>query len=344
MSLENKDALTAPEVASILQIAQNTVYELVKRGELNCYKIGRKMRFTYDDVQAYIEQSRSGSSRRAESGIAANPVQGSLSAQGFPAGSSYGSRMEQGQGVSSLNQTFSPEKRSQAFQICGQDEILDILAKYMNTQMPSAKAERIHRGSYDSLTALYKEEVWAAASHMWDGETDSYNIPYVKKLLPGCPVVRIRVASRNQGFYVASGNPKQISSWEDLRRRDLVIVNREPGAGTRILLDEHLQQMGIIPETIAGYEHLAASHMSVAACVSKGEADLGIGTEKTAWNVSGVEFVPLQMEQYDLIVKKKNYGDPRVQLMIRILQSREFQEQFAFMKGYDISEMGTVIL
>lgn len=90
---------------------------------------------------------------------------------------------------------------------------------------------------------------------MWDAETDGYNIPYVKKLLPGCPVVRIRVASRSQGFYVASGNPKQISSWEDLRRRD-----------------------------------------------------------------------------------------PRVQQMIRILQSRDFQEQFAFMKGYDVSEMGTVML
>ena len=72
MSLENKDALTAPEVASILQIAQNTVYELVKRGELNCYKIGRKMRFTYDDVQAYIEQSRGGSGRKAESVSAEN--------------------------------------------------------------------------------------------------------------------------------------------------------------------------------------------------------------------------------------------------------------------------------
>ena len=84
--------------------------------------------------------------------------------------------------------------------------------------------------------------------------------------------------------------------------------------------------------------------MSVAACVSKGEADFGIGTEKTAWHVSGVEFVPLQMEEYDLIIKKKNYGDPRVQQMIRILQSRDFQEQFAFMKGYDVSEMGTVML
>lgn len=343
MSLENKDALTAPEVASILQIAQNTVYELVKRGELNCYKIGRKMRFTYDDVQAYIEQSRGGSGRKAESVSAENTVRGSRPAQGFAA-PIYENTVKGMQGMSSVNQIFEPGKKPDAFQICGQDEILDILAKYMNTQMPAARAERIHRGSYDSLTALYKDEVLAAASHMWDAETDTYNIPYVKKLLPGCPVVRIRVASRSQGFYVASGNPKQISSWEDLQRRDLIIVNREPGAGTRILLDEHLQQMGIIPETIAGYEHLAASHMSVAACVSKGEADLGIGTEKTAWNVSGVEFVPLQMEEYDLIIKKKHYGDPRVQQMIRILQSRDFQEQFAFMKGYDISDMGTVML
>lgn len=326
--MENKDALTAPEVAKLLKVAQNTVYELVKRGELNCYKIGRKMRFTYDDVQEYINHSRN-------SGRNFKDVKAEEKRDGSPP-------ERRSQTVPDIT-IGNPAPEHVGFKLCGQDEILDVLAKYMNTQEPDVRAERIHKGSYDSLVALYKDQVIAAASHMWDARTDSYNYPYIEKLLPGCPVAVIRVAKRSQGFYVAEGNPKGIASWDDLRRKDLVIANREAGAGTRILLDEHLQAMDISGGGIPGYYRTYLSHMSVAGAISKGEADFGIGTEKTALNMRGVDFVPLQMECYDLVVKKENFQDERVQLMLRILRSEDFKEQFSYMNGYDVGEMGKVL-
>lgn len=334
----NKDALTAPEVAEILKVAQNTVYELVKRGELNCYKIGRKMRFTYEDVQEYINRSRNTARGLAEK----HPAEQDYSGEKQSAEKIYiGQKEIKPSAASSV--AGSKHMKHAVFKLCGHDEILDVLAKYMNVQSPNIRIERLHKGSYDSLVALYKDEVIAAASHMWDARTNSYNYPYITKMLPGCRVVAVRVANRSEGFYVAAGNPKNITSWDDLRRSDLVIANREPGAGTRILLDEHLQILGIPGSHLQGYGITHLSHMSVAGSISRGEADFGIGTEKTALNTRGVDFIPLQMEHYDLIVKKENFQDERIQLMLRILQSGEFREQFSYMNGYDVSEMGKVL-
>lgn len=326
--MDNKDALTAPEVAEILKVAQNTVYELVKRGKLNCYKVGRKMRFTYDDVQEYINTSRTGAKKVKEQQLSETV-------------SAIQSGIKWRQDTSAKTKNELAEHMS--FRLCGQDEILDVLAKYMNVQTPDIRVERVHKGSYDSLVDLYKDKVMVAASHMWDAATNSYNYPYLIKMLPGCSVTVIRVAERSQGFYVAEGNPKKITSWEDLKRSDLVIANREPGAGTRILLDEHLQIMGISGNQIPGYHRKYLSHMSVAGSISRGDADFGIGTEKTALNMRGVEFIPLQMEHYDLVVKKENFQDERVQLMLRILQSDEFKEQFFYMNGYDVRDMGKIV-
>ena len=323
----NKDALTAPEVAGILKVAQNTVYELVKRGELNCYKVGRKMRFTYEDVQEYIQRSKNISYILKKSPSSEQVLDEKATDRKIPSGAAGRSQFA----------------GTEAFRLCGHDEILDVLAKYMTLKAPGIGIERIHKGSYDSLSALYKEQVTAAASHMWDGRTDTYNLPYIEKMLPGCPVILIHLAKRSQGFFVAQGNPKGISSWEDLRRPDLRLANRELGAGTRILLDEHLLQMGIDGDGIWGYQSQYLSHMSVAGSISKGEADFGIGTEKTALNMRGVDFVPLQMEEYDLVVKKQNLKDERVQLMLQILQSESFREQFQYMNGYDVSEMGKIV-
>jgi putative molybdopterin biosynthesis protein len=326
----NQDALTAPEVAELLKISQNTVYELVKRGQLNCYKVGRKMRFTYEDVQNYINSSRTAPLSEKEKAVSAKK-------ETRVQESGYDNVAVSDMAAGSLHLNTA------VFRLCGQDEILDVLAKYMNLHDSSFPIERVHKGSYDSLSALYKDQVIAAASHMWDRETDSYNLPYLKKMVPGCDVVVIHLAKRMQGFYVAQGNPKHIQSWEDLRRNDLRLANREPGAGTRILLDEHLQQMNLDVTTIAGYDTAFPSHLAVAGCVSKGEADFGIGTQKSALNIRGVEFVPLQMEEYDLVVKKQNFNDSRIRLMLQILQSEEFKEQFRYLNGYEISGMGQIV-
>lgn len=332
----NKDALTAVEVADILKVAQNTVYELVKRGQLNCYKVGRKMRFTYEDVQEYISSSKNTARPVSQDPkhtdrvwSARNPVYGNP-------------QNPYAESVGTGNLAVFQQDPS-LFRICGQDDILDILAKYMSINMADLHVDRVQRGSYDSLVSLYKDHVMVAACHMWDAKTDSYNTPYVEKMLPGCPAVVIRLARRMEGFFVAEGNPKGISSWEDLKRPDIVLANREPGAGTRILLDEQLRRIGMEGAAIKGYGNLYLSHMAVAGSVSKGDADIGVGLEKVAANTRGVSFVPLITECYDLAVKKQNMNDPRIQLLIHILNSEKFQEEFRYLNGYDVSEMGRVI-
>ena len=316
----NKDALTAVEVAEMLNIAKNTVYVLVKRGELDCYMVGRKMRFTYDDVQKYINRSR----MRTE-----EPAWGAEKA------------LEEIGSDSGDEEAFAS---TDVFRICGNDDILNHLSRRMMEVTPGLKVECIHKGSYDALTMLYRDRVSAAASHMWDSMTDTYNKPFVKAFLPGCPAVLIHVCTRTEGFYVAEGNPKKIFTWEDLRRGDIVMANREPGAGSRILTDVHLAQLGIDGHKIKGYDHARRTHLSVAGAVSKGEADVGVGPEKTALSTRGVAFVPLQEESYDLVIKERILETDAVQTMLSILRSFEFQEEFRYSSGYDVAGMGEIIL
>lgn len=327
----NKEAMTAVEVAEMLNIAKNTVYELVKRGELNCYKVGRKMRFTYEDVQRYIQESR-------EETMAEKERDGNFGRTKADFVFPSGDRLQMDR--KAVLETARPDK---VFRLCGQDEILDMLLKYLNRQMPNLKTERVYKGSYDSLAALYKDQVSASASHMWDMETNTYNFQHVRRLLPGCPAVIIHICSRTEGFYVAEGNPKKIKGWEDLKRYDISVANREPGAGSRVLLDEHLVELGIDGRDIEGYCTPRSSHLAVAAAVSKGEADIGVGTKKVALSIRGIDFIPLQEESYDLVIKKHNMPREPYRRLVEILQSPEFQEEFRFVNGYDIADMGKIL-
>ncbi|MBE6009791.1 MAG: helix-turn-helix domain-containing protein [Lachnospiraceae bacterium] len=331
----NKDALTAVEVAEMLNIAKNTVYVLVKRGELDCYMVGRKMRFTYDDVQKYINRSRSGKASEAK-----------RPGKDVPGTGADALVNEMNLALETDDQESSDDASlvsPNVFRICGNDEILNHLARRMMEMVPGLKAECIHKGSYDALTMLYRDRVSAAASHMWDSETDSYNIPFVKAFLPGCQTVIIHICTRTEGLYVAEGNPKKIFTWEDLGREDIVMANREPGAGSRILTDVHLAQLGIDGHRIKGYDNARRTHLSVAGAVSKGEADVGVGPEKTALSTRGVTFVPLQEESYDLVIKESILETEAVQVMLKILRSFEFQEEFRYSSGYDIAGMGDII-
>ncbi|MDR0356195.1 MAG: helix-turn-helix transcriptional regulator [Deltaproteobacteria bacterium] len=303
-------SLTAKDVAEILRIAKNTVYELVKRGELNHYKVGRKMRFSRTDVERYINDSRKGHSSEQSKDKPSSPLH------------SVGS----------------------GFVICGQDPLLDVLTGFMSRRPnPDRPALRSYVGSYKGLVALYNEEVQAATAHLWDGDSGQYNIPFVRRLLPGVPAVVIHLCGRVQGYYVASGNPKGLTGWNDLKRSDLTIVNREKGAGSRVLLDEHLRLMGVNGQDVVGYQREELSHLSVAGAVGRGEADFGVGDLKAASQVDGVDFLALQNEQYDLVIRRSELDQPIVQAILDILRSKEFQSQFQYMRGYDLKGMGGII-
>ncbi len=303
--MNQDEALTAEEVAKMLKVSRGTVYSLKDKGELPSFLVGRKLRFTKRAVQDYIERSQPGRERPTQTASAA----------------------------------FPPQPNS--FVICGQDIILDALSNYMNQAgVPSLRS---YVGSYDALASLYKDEVQLASSHLWDGETNTYNVPFVRRLLPGVPAVVVNLTYRTQGFYVAKGNPLGLAAWDDLAKPGVRIVNREKGAGSRILLDEHLRMAGIDPQEVEGYANEVQSHIAVASTVARGRANVAVGSEKIARQVDGIDFVPLQKERYDLVFRKKDIDTRPMRTLMGILETGILKEEFSSLGGYDTSDMGKIM-
>lgn len=298
------------ELSKLLKISKGTVYELLKRGEIPSYRVGKKIRISQSDLQVYM--------RPAEAPI--------------PSGTE--------------NIKTSLEKliiENQGLIICGQDIVLDVLTRYMEKRNPLLRSLRSYVGSIDGLLALYKGTANLTATHLWDGETGEFNIPYVRRFLPGQRTVVINLVYRNLGFYVAPGNPLDIRDWTDLSRPNLTIINRDKGSGTRVILDEHLRNLNIDGRAIKGYENEEMSHIAVASAVARGMADVGLGTEKAALQVQEIEFVPLTKERYDLVCYKHDLEKSNFQTMLAILRSAEFKDEVAGMGGYDTSRMGEII-
>jgi putative molybdopterin biosynthesis protein len=176
-----------------------------------------------------------------------------------------------------------------------------------------------------------------------DPDTGEYNVKYIRQTLPGIPVKLIVLVERQQGLMVASGNPKQILSLQDLPREDVTYINRQSGAGTRVLLDFHLQQMGISPDSIRGYRHEEYTHLAVAASISSGRADCGLGIAAAA-QALGLDFINLYQERYDLVIPQTYYQDVLLKPLLELLADEDFKKTVANLAGYNIDRMGQVII
>ena len=190
---------------------------------------------------------------------------------------------------------------------------------------------------------LYNNKVSIASCHLWDGDNDNYNVDYVKRLVPGTSCVLINLAYRLQGFYVAKGNPLNIKSFEDLINNKIKFVNREKGSGVRVLLDEKLRLLNIDPNCINGYYNEETSHLAVASTVGRGDANVGIGNKKASMQVETIDFIPIQTERYDLIIKKSDLNNPIYQNIISILSSDKFKNELQGIGGYDLKDLGKII-
>jgi DNA binding domain, excisionase family len=330
--MEENSVLTTQEVAEMLKIAKNTVYELIKRGELNGYKVGKKVRVDLNDVIEYKNRTKT---IKPTTYTSLNQKQTRMK-------QTYLTEEPKDVLPTSLSGA-EYNKQSSGFVICGQDIMLDILSRYLQYHPSGVQALRSYVGSYNGLYMLYHGEVQMTAVHLWDGESGEYNISYVKRMLPGISTVMIHLATRQQGFYVPKGNPKGIKGWEDLRRKDIAIINREKGSGTRVLLDEKLKKLGIKANLIDGYHRESTSHLAIASTVARGGADLGLGNEKSALQVNGVDFIPLQTEQLDLVLKKEDLEKPEFQAVLEILRQSEFQLELEGIGGYNTQNIGTII-
>jgi putative molybdopterin biosynthesis protein len=197
-------------------------------------------------------------------------------------------------------------------------------------------------GSLGGLTALRNGHCHAAGSHLLDTETGIYNISYVKRYLPDRPVKLVNLVYRNQGLIIQRGNPKNIRGIEDLTRNEITFVNRQQGAGTRILLDYRLATLGITPDKVKGYDREEFTHMSVAVAVLSGVADAGMGIFAAA-KALDLEFIPVVTEEYDLVIPAEFYGDEKVGFMLDVIRSDAFKKDVMNLGGYDTSKTGTVI-
>lgn len=223
------------------------------------------------------------------------------------------------------------------------DNALDLLGNILKKNHPQYSLSSAHVGSMGGLVALKKGEAHMAGTHMLDEETGEYNISFIKRLLPDRRILLVNLVYREQGLMVLKGNPKKILSFYDLLRDDVMFINRQGGAGTRMLTDKKLKELGIDTAQIHGYEREEYTHMGVASAVLTGLADVGLGILAAA-QALGLDFIPVARERYDLVMPAEYAGTPKMQALLGIIRdNREFRDTVVALGGYDLSDMGNVM-
>jgi putative molybdopterin biosynthesis protein len=222
------------------------------------------------------------------------------------------------------------------------DNTLDLLATLLRRQDPRLRLSSGHVGSLGGLMALRQGRAHLGGSHLFDPETKTYNVPYIQRYLPDVPLKLINLAWRQQGLMVPPGNPKDIRAIADLTRPGVRFINRQRGAGTRVLLDYLLREQGLETQAIDGYGREEYTHMAVAVNVHSGTADAGLGILAAA-RVLGLDFIPLLPERYDLVVPEGTFQDPRFQTLLTVIRSPAFQDGALALGGYDLQDCGRIL-
>lgn len=242
----------------------------------------------------------------------------------------------------------APSKIDQTIVAIGShDMTLDLLADHLRRTNPQVGLSSAHVGSLSGLLALQRGEAHLAGSHLLDEETGEYNLGYIQRLLTphGVRVVVLGFVNRVQGLIVPKGNPKGVTTLDDLLRPDLVFVNRQRGAGTRVLLDYELKRRQLDPRQIQGYERQEYTHLAVAAAVKSAASDCGLGIMAAA-RALDLDFVPLLTERYDLIIPVEHYESRLLQPLLALIRAdsaQAFRQAVATLGGYETEPMGQVL-
>lgn len=222
------------------------------------------------------------------------------------------------------------------------DNTLDLIDSMLRRSFPGFRLTSAHVGSLGGLLALQRGQCHLAGSHLLDEETGIYNRRAIRENLKGIPCMLVQLVDREQGIMVMPGNPKGITSFEDLAREDVQFINRQRGSGTRVLLDYELRKRQISPSRIRGYRDEEYTHMNVAAAVLSGRADAGLGVRSAAAAL-GLDFVSAGVEEYDLVIPSRYAQDPRIQALFSVIRSDEFKSAVQAMGGYGTERTGTVL-
>jgi putative molybdopterin biosynthesis protein len=225
--------------------------------------------------------------------------------------------------------------------IAGCDPGISVLARHL--QASGIELVLAHRNSSQSLKLLKDGCVHIAGTHLRDESSGESNLPEIGRLFPKNAVAVISFAVWEEGIVTAAGNPKGIKSVEDLARRDVSIVNREKGAGSRALLDSALKRLKLDPKNIKGYDRIAPGHLPAAWQVQAGQADCCIATRAAA-RVFGLGFIPLLSERYDLAIRRQHLDMPGIQAVLDTLSRSNYRRELESLGGYDTRAAGQRLL
>ena len=242
-----------------------------------------------------------------------------------------------------INKTILPSS-SMKRSIClmgSHDLALSLLVKRLRDLTNPLDLQTIFVGSLEGLVALQQGACQMAGCHLRDPRDGQYNFNIVRALFPGTPMIMVTLAEREQGLIFKAGNPLGINDLSDLTREDLRLVNRQPGSGTRVWLDQNLESGGIDTRTISGYNQSVYSHLQVARAIAAGEANTGLGLLAAA-RVFDLGFLPLFQERYDLVMPAEALENSSIQKMLDQLTSGEFQQQIKALGGYVAGHSGEI--
>lgn len=334
----DENALDVDDVAAALHIARNTVYKLARTGELGSYRVGRKLRFTTRDVEEYIALSHGGGGVHH----LAPETSGALaSSKPFRSSEGWETSPPSGREADVSDCVLQDGTAGHPFILSGTELAADIVTSCLNEA--GIGTARVRTDSHTSLVELYRGRASMATVCLYDRKTNSYNTPYVQRLAPGIPLVVIRLLQRRQGFVVAQGNPKRISTWGGLLKEGVRLANQELGTSARVLLDEKLLMMEANPSLISGYFEEYPTGRSAVQAVSDGDADVGVAAEGIAESVEGVDFLPVQTEWVDLVVRKGEHNRSLVREAKRIASSDAIRGMLAGLGHTSTSQTGAIV-
>lgn len=248
--------------------------------------------------------------------------------------------VESGQPVTVNMYRSMSEVEKTIFCIGSHDMTLDLLSQSLAKHKRRFVSSNV--GSQGGLLAIARHDAHLAGSHLLDSETGEFNVAYIQQYLPGIPIRLIAFVRRDQGLMVKKGNPLKIKQLGDIMRKDVKFINRQRGSGTRVLLDYHLKQDGLATESIRGYDEEEYTHLGIAAAISSGRADTGLGIPAAAIALD-LDFIPLFTERYDLVVPHQYINSVLLEPFFDVINGVEFKNSVSALPGYDVVEMGKVI-
>ena len=304
------ESLTVDQVAGLLGLSRNTVYKMAKDGSLPSYRIGRKLRFSQtalDDCLNQAQYAQSGAQCATAPADALSLLASELAHESAP-----------------------------RFVVEGEDVLAGVVCHHLGSN--GVLCEHRYATSYASLVNLYCGKADMALVNLYDQRTNSYNVPYVRRLCPGTPLVVMRLVQRQRGLVVRSGNPLQIRSWASLSRDGLRISPHQKGSAKRVLLDQRIMDN----EDLADYDLPPATTATCLERVAQGAADVCVGSAEDAKSQRGLSFMPLQLESLDIVVRKTPQTRPVIRTLNALCQNQAFKDALSYAEN-DPSTCGAVL-